>query len=653
MASSSNQIPAAATAVNESGSDTGAMRIQTVEVPGMIMISASLNVNALLYSSSSCDLWLELEARYGECDGTLLYKIQREINLISQGHSTVTGYYTKLKQLWDELVCLMPPAMCSCGLCICGCNKTKADQTDASQLIQFLMSLNDLYDNIRNQILDTIKTVVSNFMAFQNGIKISMNNAENKDLRTKQLLALGKQIRNLYILEPSSFTSVPQHCKSDIAIDNSFLCYDSDTYTLWHRRLGHNSFDTLHRIPVLKSIQKLQEPRSYKQAKGCPEWEEAMRQELQALDNNETWAVVDLPPGTKPIGSKWVFKTKLNPDGSVERHKARLVAKGIIRQWNQELTSKLLQFGFLQSAHDHCLFVKNTVASLLVLLTYVDELLIASPSESLIIEVKKFLHNAFSIKDLGLARYFLGLEIARSADGTSVSQHKYIRDIVQDTGLLHSRPTSTPLPLGLKLTSQGDVVLADPEPYRRLVGRLLYLSFTRPDICYGVQQLSQFVHRPCHSHMDAAFHLVRYLKGCQDKGLFFPASNSSILTGYCDADWASCTDSRRSLTGYCVFLGNALISWRTKKQSTVSRSTAEAEYRSMGAVVCELQWISYLLQDLYVSFPTPISLFCDNQAALHIVANPVFHERTRHLEIDCHLVRDKYKSGFILPTHIS
>ncbi|KAL0454595.1 UNVERIFIED_CONTAM: Retrovirus-related Pol polyprotein from transposon RE1 [Sesamum latifolium] len=179
------------------------------------------------------------------------------------------------------------------------------------------------------------------------------------------------------------------------------------------------------------------------------------------------------------------------------------------------------------------------------------------------------------------------------------------------------------------------------------------MSFTRPDVSFGAQQLSQFVHQPGQVHMDAALHLVRYLKSCPNQGLFFPSGNSSSLTAHCDADWASCVDSRRSLTGYCVFLGKALVSWKTKKQTTVARSTAEAEYRSLGTTVCELQWICYLLHDLDVSVPMPIPIFCDNQAAIHIVANPVFHERTRHLEIDCHLVRDKFKAGFILPSHIS
>ncbi|KAL0285677.1 UNVERIFIED_CONTAM: Retrovirus-related Pol polyprotein from transposon RE1 [Sesamum radiatum] len=231
------------------------------------------------------------------------------------------------------------------------------------------------------------------------------------------------------------------------------------------------------------------------------------------------------------------------------------------RQWNLELTSKLLAFGFLQSAHDHCLFIKPTKAG----------------------------------------------------------------DIISDTGLQSSRPASSPLPPGLKLSAHDSLPLSNAEPYHRLVGRLLYLSFTRPDISFGAQQLSQFVHAPCRIHMDAAMHLVRYLKGCLECCLFFPASNSLSLTAYCDADCASCTDSRRSLTSYCIFLGNALVSWKTKKQTTVARSTTEPEYRSLGSTVCELRWISFLLSDLKVSITTPISLFCVNQTANHIVANSVFH----------------------------
>ncbi|KAL0448171.1 UNVERIFIED_CONTAM: Retrovirus-related Pol polyprotein from transposon RE2 [Sesamum latifolium] len=288
----------------------------------------------------------------------------------------------------------------------------------------------------------------------------------------------------------------------------------------------------------------------------------------------------------------------------------------------------------------------------LFLLVYVDDILITGPSQSAIQAVKDYLHALFTIKDLGDARYFLGLEIARNPSGTYLAQTKYILDIVKDTKLQHSKSVSTPFPQGLKLSTDCGAKLEHPDAYRRLVGRMLYLSFTRPDISHYVQQLSQFLNHPCVDHWTASLHVVRYLKGCPSKGIFLPSSNDFELTAFCNADWASCTDSRRSLTSFCIFLGPALISWKTKKQSTVSQSTTEAHYRSMAAMVCELCWISYLLHDFGVPVALPVRFYCDNKAALHIMANPVFHKHTKHIELDCHVVHDAYKSGFVAPSHV-
>ncbi|KAL2228024.1 UNVERIFIED_CONTAM: Retrovirus-related Pol polyprotein from transposon RE2 [Sesamum indicum] len=286
------------------------------------------------------------------------------------------------------------------------------------------------------------------------------------------------------------------------------------------------------------------------------------------------------------------------------------------RQWNAEFTSKLTAYGFSQSVHDHCLFVKPSSSGLMALLVYVDDILITGPSLD------------------------------------DINQHEYVLDIVNDTGLARAKSASSPFPPGLKLPAGFGSPLPRPDSYRRLVGCLLYLGFTRPDISYSVQQVSQYLNQPCDSHWKAALHVVRYLKGSPSKGLFFPAAASFNLRAFCDTDWASCLDSRCSLTGYCIFLWDALVSWKTKKQSTISRSTVESEYRSLTSTVCELRWISYILSDLNISVSLPIDLFCDNKAALHILANPIFHERTKHIELDCHLVRDAYKDGFVSPSFV-
>mgnify|MGYP006874111579 CR=1 FL=1 len=146
--------------------------------------------------------------------------------------------------------------------------------------------------------------------------------------------------------------------------------------------------------------------------------------------------------------------------------------------------------------------------------------------------------------------------------------------------------------------------------------------------------------------------MLRYLKSSPAQGLIYKASNDLCLTGYCDSDWAACPDTRRSISGYCTYLGDSLITWRSKKQGTVSRSSSEAEYRSIAHLVCEMQWMSELFKELDVKVPLPMVVYCDNKSTMYIAETPVFHERTKHIEIDCHVTRERIKSGMIKLKHI-
>lgn len=179
------------------------------------------------------------------------------------------------------------------------------------------------------------------------------------------------------------------------------------------------------------------------------------------------------------------------------------------------------------------------------------------------------------------------------------------------------------------------------------MGRLLYLNITRPNISFAVQRLSQFTSKPSTSHYESACHLLKYLKGSPGEGLFFSKNSPLQLKGFCDSDWATCKDTRRSVTGFCIFLGSSLVSWKTKKQHTVSRSSVEAEYRAMATTMAEFVWLRQLLTDFNIPLEQSTLLFCDNNATIQIANNPTFHERTKHIEVNCHFVRKKVEDKTI------
>lgn len=199
----------------------------------------------------------------------------------------------------------------------------------------------------------------------------------------------------------------------------------------------------------------------------------------------------------------------------------------------------------------------------------------------------------------------------------------------------------------LKLSKDLGSPLTNPTPYRSTVGVLQYLTLTRPDIAFTVNKLSQFLQQPTDAHWLACKHLLRYLKGIHTLALNFTPSSSLSFSGFADADWASCPDDLRSTDGHCIYFGSNLIAWASKKQAVVSRSSAESEYRSLANAAAELIWLHSLCSELGVSFTSPSKLWCDNKSALALASNPVFHARTKHVEIDVHFIRKKVQSKII------
>lgn len=205
----------------------------------------------------------------------------------------------------------------------------------------------------------------------------------------------------------------------------------------------------------------------------------------------------------------------------------------------------------------------------------------------------------------------------------------------------------------LKLTQEKGDVLSNPAHYQRLVGKLIYLTITRPDVSFTVQLLSQFMQQPTTIHIQAGKRLLRYLCGSPHQGILLASSSTAQLTAFRDSDWAGCPVTRKLTTSYCVFLWSSPISWKSNKQIVIARSSAEAENRAMALTECDVSWLDALLKDLGIKNLPPTLLKCDNQAALAIAANPVLHEKTKHVKIDCHYVRDKINDGSIEIAHVS
>ncbi|WVZ18008.1 hypothetical protein V8G54_005330 [Vigna mungo] len=432
-----------------------------------------------------------------------------------------------------------------------------------------------------------------------------------------------------------------------------------------HSYLSYSSCSNSH-TAFCMSLSATIEPSSFKEACQHDHWQQAMIAEIQTLFLisiivSRHWSLYQLDVDNAFLHGDLNEDVYMKPPPGLllpephlvcKLHKSLYGLRQASRQWNSKLTSALISYGFSQSSADHSLFTYHSSNSFIALLVYVDDIVLTGDNMQAINDVKQFLHHKFSIKDLGSLKFFLGFEVARSQQGLVLNQRKYCLEILSEFGLTSCKPATSPSNPTIKLKDDEGDLVSDPTAYRRLIGKPQYLTNTRPDISFVVQQVSQFMSKPRQSHLHAAFRILRYLKSCPGLGLFYPSSNPHRIQAFSDSDWATCSLTRKSITGYCVFYGHCLISWKSKKQSTVSRSSTEAEYRALASVACELQWLKYIADDLRLKIPLPFPTFCDNQSAIQLAKNPSFHERTKHIEVDCHLIRAKILDGLIVISHV-
>ncbi|GJV89139.1 retrovirus-related pol polyprotein from transposon TNT 1-94 [Tanacetum coccineum] len=436
-----------------------------------------------------------------------------------------------------------------------------------------------------------------------------------------------------------------------------------------------DKFSFCHRT-FIEAIETEKEPVTYYEAIKDKRWRSAMDSELEVLERNQTWTIEELPSNKKAFGCKWVYKIKYKSDGTIERFKARIVILGnhqvegidytetfapvakIItvrvflavvaskqwelhqmdvhnaflhgdleeevfmkippglnkgklgaacklrkslyglqqapRCWFSKLSLALKNYGFVQSYSDYSLFTLKQNDIQLNVLVYVDDLIISGNDSKAITQFKTYLSDCFQMKDLGNLKYFFGVEVARAQDGIFLCQRKYALDIICEAGLLGAKPSKIPMEQNHRLGLAKGRLFEDPEQYRRL-----------------------FMQNPQIEHWEAAISVVWFLNGSPGQGWLVSS-----------------------------FMEN-------KETTHFSRSSAKAEYRSMALTTGELKLSKGILKSLGVDHPQPMLLYCDSQAALHISRNPVFHERTKHIEVDCHYIRDEIASGNLDARHVS
>ena len=265
------------------------------------------------------------------------------------------------------------------------------------------------------------------------------------------------------------------------------------------------------------------------------------------------------------------------------------------------------KFSLQKSKSNHSVFYRNSQAGIILLVVYVDDIIITGNDMVDISSLKSFLHGQFHTKDLGMLKYFLGVEAMRSKRGIFLSQRKYVLDLLSETGKLATKPCHSPMTQSLHFNREGEL-FEDSKRYRRLVGKLNYLIVTRPDIAYSVSVVSQYTSSPTIDHWTTVEQILCFLKGASGRGILYSNHGHNRIECFFDANWVRSKEDRRPTSTYCVFFGKNLVSWKCKKQSVVSRSRTETEYREMTHNVCEITWLHQLLIEVTIKTPTPAEL---------------------------------------------
>lgn len=480
----------------------------------------------------------------------------------------------------------------------------------------------------------------------------------------------------------------------------------------------------------------IEKPTNYSQAAEDTAWRQAMINEINAIEKNKTWKLVELPAGQKPIGLKWVYKLKRDSNGEIVKHKARLVAKGYVqkhgidyeevfapvtrletvrlllalaakngwevhhldvksaflngdlqetvyvcqpegfikkgfehlvyqlvkalyglrqapRAWYSKLNKCLEQLGFKKCPYEYAVYTKREENNTLVVGVYVDDLLITGTSMAMFDEFKRQMSNEFDMFDLGKLNYYLGIEVFQERDYTELKQSSYARKLLEKSGMSDCKPVKYPMEPNTQLVKDENGKCVDPTEFKSIVGGLRYLVHTRPNIAYSVGIVSRFMERPTILHQRAVKRILRYVKGTLDHGLvYLKGSGNYLLSGYSESDHAGNVEDRRSTGGMAFYLNESLITWVSQKQRCVALNSCEAEFMAATAAACQGVWLRNLLGEITDAKHGPVVIYIDNKSAIDLAKNPVFHGRSKHIDIRYHFIRECVNRGEIVIKHI-
>ncbi|KAK9928322.1 hypothetical protein M0R45_025465 [Rubus argutus] len=469
-----------------------------------------------------------------------------------------------------------------------------------------------------------------------------------------------------------------------------------------------------------------EDPTTFEEAVQSSKWRQAMNEEIESIEKNQTWNLVELPTGGKRIGVKWVYKTKLNELGEVSKYKARLVVKGYSQQhgidytevyapvarmdtvrmiialtaqkgwklhqldvksaflhgelkedvyveqpkgyekkgseqkvyklqkalyglkqapraWFSRIESYFIKEGFKCSPSEQTLFIKRKEGKILIVSVYVDDLMFTSNDDEMLNEFKRSMKREFEMTDLGELKFFLGIEVLQRSDGIFICQRKYATEVLERFGMAESNSVRNPIVPGQKICSDECGAKVDATLFKQMVGSLMYLTATRPDLMFVVCLISRYMGSPTQLHFAVAKRILRYLQGTVDHGVYYKRDGASDLVGFTDSDYAGDIEDSKSTSGYVFMMSGGAVAWSSRKQPIVTLSSTEAEFVAAVACACQAVWMRKVLKEISHDQTGSTLIMCDNTSAIKLSKNAVFHGRTKHMRVRYHFLRDLTK----------